>query len=91
MCPHVLFMGSCHTVPAIISYPNRCMICWESIPENCTRYIKCAICNIMLHTVCGYEYKKKTTQISYHVCCPHCNGVDSLFIYDNELYSCESV
>ena len=83
-------MGACHTVPAILftekTRLERCLICWEHIPIDCTNYVKCVKCSIRLHPSCGIEYQKK--YISDTLTCPNCKNVDSLFLYDNDVYSC---
>ena len=81
-------MGSCHTVPAIlITDTERCMICWESIPENIHNYVKCFQCNIRFHPSCVTAYQRK--YISDPLLCPHCKRVDTFYMHEDGVYSCE--
>ena len=81
-------MGSCHTVPAILSIqePERCMLCWQSIPVNITNCVKCVQCNIRFHPSCVAEYQQKYKSDPLH--CPHCKRVGTFYMYEDGVYSC---
>ena len=86
-------MGSCHTIPALLTTDHilleRCMICWESIPENATNYAKCANCRTRFHSSCANQYKQN--YISDPLSCPHCKRVGVLYLYDNDMYDCKKM
>ena len=85
-------MGTCHTIPAILSTDNtlpreHCMLCWESISINVTNYVKCVQCKIRFHPSCVRNYKNKN--ISDPLPCPNCKHVGTFYIYKDGVYSCE--
>lgn len=71
-------MGSCYSVHHMYKNSDKkeCFICWEEITEV---YVKCRICNTILHEICALRYIHNLQQ------CPNCNRKKSLFLYKNGL------
>jgi hypothetical protein len=85
-------MGQCHSIPELIPVPQpqsnkhrKCAICLDIISSPSNIYVKCAKCNIFLHTLCALEYKSKLLVIL----CPVCKRKHTLSIYDNDVYNSE--